>query len=155
MNAIGNYLLSVCAAALLAAVAAELAGSTPMGRLVRYLGGLFVALTVVSALLKLELPDVEKWIGDFRYEGQAFAADGAAMANDAAQDIIKQRLEAYILDKAASCGSDISVVICLNEEGIPESVTLEGDVSVEAKKKLIRILDTELGLGEEAQYWIG
>lgn len=154
MSTAANYLLSICCAALLASVVKELAGSTALGRLVSYLTGIFVALTVMSLLLKVELPDAEKWMADFRYEGQSAAADGEAMARDAAGEIIKNRLEAYILDKAAACGADPAVSVALNEDGTPESVVLQGRFSDEAKAQIMHMLETELGLGKEAQHWI-
>lgn len=153
MSQIGVYVLSISAGALLAAIVREMAGSGPMGRVIKYLAGLFTALTVLSLLVDVQLPDAKQWIEDFQYDGRAAAASGEEMAQDMAQEIIKNRLEAYILDKAAACGAYPVVTVRLNEEGIPESVTLQGDISRDAKLKLMRILETELGLREEDQFW--
>lgn len=150
-----GYICTVTAAALVVAILTALSGSGTMGALVKLVAGVFMALTVVSPLLKLELPDPQAWMSGFEIDGEAAAASGQALADEAYQAIIKQRTEAYILDKAARYGADLEVEVTLDDQGIPVAVTLHGNVSPAARAALTKELALDLGLGEEVQQWIG
>lgn len=149
-----QYILTVTAAAILVSVLQKLAGSGTMGALIRMLAGVFMALTVMAPMVKLELPDPARWLAGLSAEGEAAAAEGERMGNDAAFAIIKDRTEAYILDKAAGCGAALAVQVTLDETGVPAAVTLTGSVSPYARTRLERIIASDLGIGEEDQQWI-
>lgn len=152
MSGIGSYILLVTAAAILISILRKLAGSGGMGELVKLLGGVFLAVTVLSPLVKLELPELS-WIDDFSEEGQAAARDGEVLARDYSDTIISRELEAYILDKAANLGAELTAVVKLDDEGMPVSVTLSGEISPGNRAALSHIIEQDLGLGEEAQIW--
>lgn len=153
MNGLVSYFMTVTAAAVLAAVLLTLAGKGPMSGLVRLLAGVFMALTVVSPLLKLEMPDVESWLSGFSVDGEYAAALGEEMAAEAERTIIKDRVETYIMDKAAGFGAALYAEAELDEKGIPIGVTLTGQVEPETKAQLRQIIASDLGIGEEAQRW--
>ena len=150
MNGLTQYILTVVTAAMLVGILQSLAGQGTMGTLTKLLGGVFLALTMLSPVLKLEIPDPAEWFADLALDGESLAAEGEAMAADAKEDIIRSQVEAYILDKA---GADLTVSVELDAEGIPCGVTLTGDVSPRTKAQLSRMLAEELGLGEEVQQW--
>lgn len=150
MNGLAQYILTVTAAAMLVGILQSLAGQGSMGTLTKLLGGVFLALTILSPVLRLEIPDPAEWFADFTLDGESLVAEGSAMAADAKADIIRSQLEAYILDKA---GADLAVAVELDEMGIPCGVTLTGDVSPHTKAQLSRMLEDDLGLGEEVQQW--
>lgn len=153
MNGLVSYLMTVTAAAVLAAVLLTLAGKGPMSGLIRLLAGVFMALTVVSPLLKLELPDMESWLSSFSADGEYAAALGEEMAAEAERSIIKARVETYIMDKAAGFGASLRVDAELDGAGILVGVTLTGAITPEMKAQLARIIETDLGIGKEAQRW--
>ena len=148
------YILTVTAAAVLVSILRRLAGDGSMGALFRLMAGVFMALTVMEPVLKLELPDVGQWIAASTTEGQDAASEGEKMGREAQQAIIKQRTEAYILDKAEGLDAVLEVEVTLDDTGIPASVTLNGPVSPYAKACLTRIIESDLGLKEEVQKWI-
>lgn len=150
MNGLTQYILTVVAAAMLVGILQSLAGQGTMGILTKLLGGVFLALTMLSPVLKLEIPDPAAWFSDMVMDGESLAAEGEAMAADAKEDIIRSQVEAYILDKA---DADLAVSVELDAEGIPCGVTLTGDVSPRTKAQLSRMLAEDLGLGEEVQQW--
>lgn len=154
MNLLAQYALSVTAAAIVLAVICSLAGQGAMGAVVKLVAGLFMALTVLSPLLKLQLPDWQDWSCVFAIDAEDAANTGQAMANEAQAGIITERVEAYIEDKAAVLGAAPEVAVRLDAEGIPVGVTLTGEVSSYAKEKLTRIIANDLGIGEENQQWI-
>lgn len=144
------YILTVVSAAILVSVLRSLTKEP----LVRLVTGVFMALTVASPLVKLELPDVGAWMAAISADGEDAAAEGQQMAKEAERAIIKARVEAYILDKAAGYDAPLAVEVTVGEDAMPVSVTLTGPVSPYAKARLAQMMAQELGLGEEAQTWI-
>ena len=154
MNQLTQYILSVTAAAVLASILRILAGEGAMEKLTKLLTGLFLAVTVLSPLVRLEIPDPSHWLEDYLADGDEAARAGEVMAKEYSAAIITEEVEAYILDKAASMGAALAVEVELGEGGLPETVTLTGSVSPGHRAELSRTMDEELGVEEEAQIWI-
>ena len=154
MNRLTQYILSVTAAAVLASILRVLAGESAMGKLTKLLTGLFLAVTVLSPLVRLELPDPSRWLEDYLADGDEAARAGEVMAKEYSAAIISEEIEAYILDKAASMGATLAVEVRLDDGGLPKTVTLTGNLSPGHRAELSRMMDEELGVGEEAQLWI-
>ena len=148
-----TYILSVTCAAVLSAILRALAGEGSMGKLIKLLSGLFLAVTVLSPLVEIEIPDPARWLEDYMAEGEAAAQAGKVMAKEYSSSIISAEVEAYILDKAADLGCAISAEVQLHDGGMPQSVELSGDISTAQKAELTRMLARDLGLGEEAVTW--
>ena len=145
--------MSVTCAAVLAGILRTIAGEGAMGKLTKLLSGLFLAVMVLSPLVKLEIPDPARWLEDYMAEGEAAAQAGEAMAKEYSQAIISAELEAYILDKAAALGCELSAEVRLDEGGLPETVVLSGEISSADREALPQMLAGELGIGEEAVIW--
>ena len=148
-----GYILSVTCAGLLAAILRTLAGEGTMGKLAKLLSGLFLAVTVLSPLVQFEIPDPARWLENYMAEGEAAAQAGEVMAKEYSASIISAEVEAYILDKAAELGCEISAEVRLDDGGLPRSVTLSGELTPAQKAELTRMLARDLGLGEEAVIW--
>ena len=148
-----GYILSVTCAAVLAAILRTIAGEGAMGKLTKLLSGLFLAVTVLSPLVKIQIPDPARWLEDYMIEGELAARAGEAMAKDYSDAIISAELEAYILDKAAELGCAIGAAVSLGDGGLPESVTLSGEIAPADRAALARMVSRELGIGEEAVIW--
>jgi hypothetical protein len=155
MEPIREYLLSVSVAAMICAVARRLlhGKGTPaaMGKL---LTGIFMTVTVLSPLTGLSIDPIRDLTEDFRIDAQQAVLEGEKYGNYALRDSITQRIETYILDKAAAIGAQIQVKIVLSNDHypVPEKVYIEGDISPFARTRLKQIL-TELGVTEENQIW--
>lgn len=148
-----GYILSVTCAGVLAAILRVLAGEGAMGKLTKLLSGLFLAVTVLSPLVRIEIPDPARWLEDYMAEGEAAAQAGEVMAKEYSASIISAEVEAYILDKAADLGCAVSAEVGLDDGGLPRSVVLAGDIPTAQKAELTRMLAWDLGLGEEAVTW--
>ena len=148
-----GYILCVISAAVLAAILRTLAGEGTTGKLMKLLTGLFLAVTVLSPLVQLEIPDPTDWLEDYMADGEAAARAGEAMAKEYSGGLISAELEAYILDKAAALGCDLTVAVRLSDGGLPELAALSGEISPGDKAELSRMMAEELGIGEEAQNW--
>ena len=151
------YILSVCAAALIASILINLAGNGSVGKFMKMLSGLFLAVTVMAPLVHLELPDPSAWIEDFSREGREAAAEGEQMAREYSAAIISAEVEAYILDKASIYGAELMVDIEMGagETPVPESIRIQGSISPYGRMQLQQLLTEEFGIPKEQQIWIG
>ena len=156
MERIGAYLLQVTAAAVICGVLKTIAGQKgSTASLVRILCAVFMALTILSPLTGI---DPERWnvsFSDFGDDAQAVVEDAKlAVQKELATDI-KERTEAYILDKAKSFGLAVSVEVSVSSESIPAptGVRITGAVPPYAKERLSLWLREELGIPLEEQEW--
>jgi hypothetical protein len=156
MDRIREYLLSVTAAALLCGILRQLAGEKgSTAALIRLLCGIFLSLTVVSPLAKLRLGELPFDPREVLADARESAEEGADYARSAMARHIKEQTEAYILDKAAAYDAEITVEVAVEgDPPVPVACTLRGRASVYAKRQLSAILQQELGIREEDQYWI-
>lgn len=156
MHILSQIILSVIAASfVLALLGGILDQKGTSAALFRLFGGIFLALTIIQPIADLDFSGLNNYIESFSAEGEAAAAEGENIADEKYQAIIKSRVEAYILDKADSLGTDIEVEITLNDDAVPVEARLQGDVSPYAKSQIQTMLDSELGIAKEDQRWIG
>lgn len=154
----GKYILSVILAACVVAIVTSLLDEkTNQGVLLRMIGGLFLAFTVITPVLKLDFEGAISIVDDYMAEADDAARRGEDLATDAMGEIIKEQTEAYILDKANSYGATVCVSVEVSEDPvpIPVSACLEGNVTPYAKWQLQRMLESDLGIPKENQQWIG
>jgi len=156
MERIRLYLLSITSAALLCGILNGLIGMRSSFRtIIKLLSGLFLTITVISPIIKVDVLNLKTYIDDISYSAQASVADGKSIAVDAAEDIIKQKTEAYILDKAISLGLDITAHVTLSDisPAVPQKVSLNGPISPYNKRILSKYIADELGISKENQTW--
>ena len=153
---IQQYMLRIVAACLIGgAVKRLLPEKGTAGDVGRLLTGLFLAVTILSPLTSLRLPQGEDLFSDLRLQAQAAVNAGESATANALREGIKQRTEAYILDKAESLACEIAVEVTLSDDPIPVpvAVRLSGNISPYAKGQLQAMLCNELGIAKEAQQW--
>lgn len=156
MDQIGKYIISIlCAAVICGIFTSFVPKDRSYGGIIRMLCGLFVAVTVIHPLTKLQFEKWDYYIEGIGVDAQAAAQIGVQSAKNETDAIIKDQLEAYILDKAASMGVSVSAMITLTEESPPRPYALEisGAVSPYAKGILTDCIVHELGISEEQIIW--
>ncbi len=156
MGGLGQYMISVAAAAVICGVVSKLTEGS-WKEMLRLLCGLVLTVTVLRPLAGA---NPEEWLElPFSYSNsaRAIAQSGENMAREAMADIIKSEAEAYILDKAAALNADITVEVIVADEGepVPAAVRIRGQASPYARRRLESIVQTELGIGKEDQQWTG
>lgn len=157
MEGIREYLIQVTAAALICGIINTIVGKKgSVAATVRVMTVILMTVTMASPLVKLRISGVSDFLQDIRTDSAAYAQQGSDDAKDRMQTIIKERAEAYILDKAASLGADIRVELVLSEDAlpVPVSVILRGAVSPVGKRRLQEMIRDELGIALEEQKWI-
>ena len=125
--------------------------------LVRMIGGLFLAFTVISPMIDVDLDTLFQIPFDFVEQGNTFAAQGKQISDEYLNAIIKDRCETYILDKATFYHADIEVEVTLSNDAIPvpAAVRIQGQISPYAKKAMQKWLADNMEIPEENQVWIG
>ena len=157
MDGIRQYIFTVIAAALLCGVLSSIFHQGKSKDLLRILCGIFLAFTVLKPITGVDLSDILEESLIFESDAEQTAALGENMAYQAMTELIKEKSQAYILDKAAELDASITAEVTVSEEEPPKplSVVISGQVSPYNRKKLESILETDLGIAKENQVWTG
>ena len=153
MGGIREYALSLICTALVSAIVMQLLPEGTAGKLLRTICGAVMLLTLLSPLLRMELPDFEGYFEDFSVSGEQIAQTGADMVDQERLVLIKAGLEAYLLDRAVQLNCPVKADIQLDAEGYPYSIHVTGDLTEDQRRQLSAILLNELGIPEENQQW--
>ena len=153
MEPIREYLLSVTAAALICGVVRGFAGKGgATAKLLKLLCGIFLAVTVIRPVVNIKLDDFYDFTDRLSAEGEMAVAMGEEMASDEMKRIIKEKAEAYILDKAKLLGAEIQVEVFL-EDLVPAAAVMSGNISPFAKSSLSESIYKDLDIPAEEQIW--
>lgn len=149
-----EYLLSVTCAAFLCAIIRSVAGEKGQ---IRLLCGIFLGITVIRPLGQIRLSDYLPASGELSAQAALAAQSGEEYSYRSMADIISDRTEAYILDKASDWGVSLRVEVTAEGDVIPApvSVRIWGNVSPYIKGLLQDMIQTDLGITTEAQIWMG
>ncbi len=156
MEWIRNYLLSIICAAVLCGIVTSLLGKkgTPaaVGKL---LCGVFLSFTILKPWASVQLEAVGEYLTAFSQDAQWAVENGENFAADSATELIKQKCQAYILDKAAAMNASVQAQVILDPEPpyAPRSVILTGDASPYVRQQLQQMITQDLAIPKEAQTW--
>lgn len=153
MRVLGTYLMGLVAAAIVAAVVSALGRMSSLPGLLRLLCGLFLTLSALGPLLRWDPIRLDP-VDTYRTQAQRYVQQGQARSEQARRAIIKERCEAYILKEAAGVQGALEAEVALSPEGLPQSVTLTGRWTPQAKAALSAAIHTQLGIAKENQQWI-
>jgi len=149
-----EVLLSVTAAAILCSFAVHL---TPEGKcrgVIRLTAALVMTAVVLQPLSvwtdKWTLPSPEL----YRRQAELAAAQGEQAAENFYRSFIEKELESYIVEQGARIGIQLIVQLTLNDQGIPEYVTVTGRWSEDTKKRMEEIIRSDLGIPPEKQVYL-
>lgn len=155
MEALRQYVLSVVTAAMVCGIITGLFHSGGGKQVVKLICGLFLAYTVLAPIARGNFSELSVFSLGFGDEAAEAAAMGENLARDSMAEIIKSKTVAYILDKAADLQAEVTVEVSVNEENVPNSVTVSGAVSPYARRQLQTIIESDLGIAKENQKWTG
>lgn len=155
MESFSRYVLSVITAALLLGILKGICSSGVHGTLAKLAGGIFLILVMVQPVANFDFSVIRSYTENFSLESANSAETGEEKASALYQSIIKSEVEAYILTKAQALGTNVTAEVALDENSLPVSAVLQGDVSPYAKSRLVAIMEEDLGIAKEYQTWIG
>lgn len=148
-----GYLMTMVATAMLVAGVQSLLGSPRMKRIATLAGGSLLLLTVLTPLVtiapeQLSLPNL--------VPESVSVEEMKTEAENQLHSIIKQRTEAYILDKAGQMGVMISADVEVADSemgGVPYAVTVTGLISNAQRDELSTCICSDLNIPPERQRW--
>ena len=156
MSIINEYLLSISAAALLTSVAASLVVNGNVGKIVNCIVMLILVLVVFVPVAKINVSNIARSIAMFRMDLEQEKTGIEVNNREILAELIKEKCEAYILDKAETLGVTIQADITISEEGgypYPVHIRIIGRVSAEDRAYLQRIIEEDIGIPSEQQEW--
>lgn len=156
IESLRQWLLSLCAAALLCALVCALAPQGCMRGLCRVLAGLFLAVAALRAPLGWEEADFAQALSRARLAAEQARTGVEIQSRAALCEIIKDKTEAYIWDKATELGCAVQVAVTLDEQAAypyPAAVRLTGRFSAQARAVLTAYIEENLAIGKERQTW--
>ena len=153
MDAIRQYALTLICTALVCAILMQMVPAGTGGMLLRLACSAVMLSALLAPLWGMTLPDPEELLGRLSLSGEQMVQAGTDMAEEERLMLIKQGLEAYILDRASGLGCAITADIELDRDGYPVSVRLTGAVPEGLRKELGNMISDDLGIPEEDQQW--
>ena len=156
MGTLREYLMQVTAAAVICGIVTAIVGKKgSSASIIRLMTVLFMAMTVIAPVASLKLDQLTDYFADIRTDSDAFVAAGSEASREKIGLVIKEKAEAYILDKAVPFGADFTVTVALSdgEFPVPVSVLIRGAVSPYAKSRLSQIIEQDLGIPMGEQKW--
>ena len=156
MSSLGRYIFTIIIAAILTGVLQTiLPGKSLSSTMVKLTTGIFMVLVALSPLVKVRLDNTLDYISNVEIDASAIISEAEMNSKKETEKIIAQNTEAYILDRASELGADIEAKIEFQEDVlfVPLRVKITGYVSPITKRRLVSIIENDLGISEDLQIW--
>lgn len=156
MIRIRKYLLSVAAASLLTSLLPALLPKGKIQKVESFIGSLVLILTILSPVVKLNASSIRKAMESYQIDLQDTQRGIEKKSRGVLEELISQRCEEYIWDKAAQMGLQLEIEITVggnSEIPVPVSASMVGVCSQEDQAVLSKILEEELGIPRNKQEW--
>lgn len=152
MSPIKQYVLSIIIASVVIAVIEHL---SPKKKLIRFITGVFLSISLLAPLAGVRLLDYTEYILDIDADAKEAVGIGETYMEEQLRKIIKEKIEAYILEKALQLDAQVQVnVTCSSINNFaPECIEITGNISPYARKRLQDILKNDFCIPEEKQIW--
>lgn len=152
MDSLRQWLLGIVLTSLAAGLARSLAPSGRQQAAARLAGGLLLTLSILRPVLALSggWQDLPVEIPQTAAQSEAYRKN----QREAFSELIEEKTEAYILDKAEqlglACGAEVAVELSQSGIPLPDRVTVTGPFSPE----LSACIEEEVGIPAEKQSWV-
>ncbi len=154
LNLLRSWILGLAGAAVFCAVMTEICPKGAVKNIVKVLCGIVMAIALISPVLKLDMPGYSMNMAKYRLRGEEIAAAGREMSDNMSRTIIEEDCRAYILDKGAALGAEITdAVVKLKWSGEGFWYPVECEIWGEYYEPLSRLIESELGIMKENQKW--
>lgn len=158
MGAVRSWLLAVIMVSLLCAVADALTPPGAVKRVGRLVCGLVLLGAILSPLAALDLEGSQRWLEGHLASVRASEADLEDTVNIQIKVIIEQKFSAYIVDKAAqlgvTCRARVECALSEDDLYLPVRTEVYGSMTADVQGKLIRLVQSDLGVPVEAQIYM-
>lgn len=156
MESVREYIISVIASGLLCAFVGRLMDKKGIpGAIGKLLTGIVMMISILAPMTDISFGTMSDLKAEYEKISQDAVERGEKITSQAMRESISDGLEAYLLDKAKQMGLEleIDVLVSYDDFPLPEKVYLSGDANPYAKKRLMQIIEEELGVMEDDQLW--
>ena len=151
-----RYILSILAVALICGLLnVFLSKEFAHSKMFKMISGFALVITIIAPFANLNIDNIEDMFNAMEFNSDHIISEGENIADLTSRDIIKERSEAYILDKASDMGLTVEVEVTLNDTvpSSPYSIEIIGNISPYYKIQLSKIITTDLAIPEDRQKW--
>lgn len=155
MQEIRHWIISVFVAALICSVIKNLVGEKGVnGKIISLICSTFLTITVINPWVNIKIPTLNVLTSGINADAENISKEGREVAERELKSIIKATTESYVLEKASSMNATIQVDVMLSEDNaIPKSVSISGDISPYTQITLSNYITDTLGIPEAQQKW--
>lgn len=155
MAAVRQYIITVTASAIICSIISSFTQEKVIGNKLKLLCNLFLAVIVLEPITDLRIPELKEIPGLSLHEAEYAVSIGSELSANSMENIICEKAEAYIIDKAASLGLSVQAKVKIKDESnpIPESVIISGYAPDNLKEYLQNVIEQELAITKENQIW--
>lgn len=150
------YILRVIAASLLSALTKSLIADGGVRRIASIVCAALLFLCVLSPLAELDLDEIAQSLAQMQMQTETLRTGVSVKNRDLIAQIIKQRTQTYILDKAAAMGLTIQADVTVQQQSeypYPWQVTLRGACTQAQKQLLTQYIEENLAIPADRQVW--
>lgn len=149
-----SYLITVCAAAILAVLIPALITQNMIRKTAEFAGGMLLLIIVLAPIVTLDLSEFRQVLTSYMQTSPLSSKD---LSNqDFVAERIRSQCEEYILDKADTFGMTVEAKVRLNDNPtypLPIGVSVSGRYSPWQKEQLSSVITQDLGIPEDQQEW--
>ena len=156
MNALSGYLLRIISAAILGAVVKAISPKNAAGRVVKMAVGMVLVLCVVSPVLKLDEAHIASFFAQSQIVCEHARTGIEIPTQDLAAQIISEKVETYVLDKARELGIQIEVEVSMHTGGAypyPDGIVISGTMNRIQRQELQRYIDSTFAIPADRQVY--
>lgn len=156
MENIRQYILSlICVVIICSLIPEFITENGSHKKMIKFATGMLIIIVAMAPITGNDIWRIELATGDLSQEAQYALSAGQEQADNMLRRIITEQTQAYILDKAASMGAELSAQIILTDAQppTPDIVLLTGTVSPYVKKQLSNVLIRDLAISEDKLQW--
>lgn len=155
MAAAREWLTAVVVVTLLLSVGQTLIPEGSIRKIANFTGGLILLAALLQPVLRTDLGRLRLDLKDYAGEIQARQAELESEGTKELAELIQEKTEAYISDKAGMLGLSIRVRVQTEpgEDGVPRPAAAEADGP--RSEELAAYMEQELGIPQERQVWTG
>lgn len=153
MVAVREWITGIVAVTLLLSVAQTLIPQGSMRKVASFIGGLILLLSLLQPVLQVDVEDLQPDFEGYRASVAQQRKELEADSREELGKLIEEKAGAYISDKAAELGLQVTVEVTArpNEDGtmVPDAAEVTGP----PVEELADYMEQELGISRERQVW--
>jgi hypothetical protein len=157
-EALRSWIIGIAGAAMVTAAAMAMTPEGKVKKVVSLICGLMTILALIKPISGFDYTAFSKYLAQYKNDAQEYSGAMASKNENLTRRIIEDKCQAYILDKGKSLAItdlDVTVTAEWSKDGYwyPSGASLITNADTEARNKLSRSIEAELGISPEELIW--